>query len=153
QNGGRAARLGGFRAGGLDVAEPTSIRGVFSFCVTPTKDDGAAIDEEGLRELLDHQIAEGVDGIAVFGSTGSNGSFSEDEKRRTMRVAIDAVRRRVPVIVGTGAITTAEAVRQARDAEAAGADGLLVVPITYWPLTDNEVYEHYRAIAAATPLP
>jgi 4-hydroxy-tetrahydrodipicolinate synthase len=135
------------------MARPNSFRGVFSFSVTPTKDDGAAIDEGRLREFLDFQIAEGVHGIAVFGSTGSNGSFSEEEKRQTMKVAVDHVRGRVPLIFGTGAITTAEAVRQARDAEQAGADGILVVPITYWPLTENEVYEHYRAIAAATPLP
>ena len=135
------------------MARLNSIRGVFSFSVTPTKDDGAAIDEKRLREFLDFQIEEGVHGIAVFGSTGSNGSFSEEEKRQTMKVAVDHVRGRVPLIFGTGAITTAEAVRQARDAEAAGANGILVVPITYWPLTENEVYEHYRAIAAATPLP
>ena len=135
------------------MARPNSFRGVFSFSVTPTRDDGAAIDEKRLREFLDFQIEEGVHGIAVFGSTGSNGSFSEEEKRQTMKVAVDHVRGRVPLIFGTGAITTAEAVRQARDAEQAGANGLLVVPITYWPLTESEVYEHYRAIAAATPLP
>jgi 4-hydroxy-tetrahydrodipicolinate synthase len=135
------------------MARPNSFRGVFSFSVTPTKDDGAAIDEKRLREFLDFQIVEGVHGIALFGSTGSNGSFSEEEKRQTMKVAVDHVRGRVPLIFGTGAMTTAEAVRQARDAEAAGADGILVVPITYWPLTENEVYEHYRAIAVATQLP
>jgi len=135
------------------MARPNSFRGVFSFSVTPTKDDGAAIDEKRLREFLDFQIEEGVHGIAVFGSTGSNGSFSEEEKRQAMKVAVDHVRGRVPLIFGTGAITTAEAVRQARAAEAVGANGILVVPITYWPLTENEVYEHYRAIAAATPLP
>jgi len=135
------------------MARPNSFRGVFSFSVTPTKDDGAAIDEKRLREFLDFQIEEGVHGIAVFGSTGSNGSFSEEEKRQAMKVAVDHVRGRVPLIFGTGAITTAEAVRQARAAEAVGANGILVVPITYWPLTENEVYGHYRAIAAATPLP
>lgn len=135
------------------MARPNSFRGVFSFSVTPTRDDGAAIDEKRLREFLDFQIEEGIHGIAVFGSTGSNGSFSEEEKRQAMKVAVDHVRGRVPLIFGTGAITTAEAVRQARDAEAAGANGILVVPITYWPLTEHEVYEHYRAIAAATPLP
>lgn len=135
------------------MARTNGFRGVFSFSVTPTRDDGAAIDHERLREFLDHQIDEGVHGIAIFGSTGSNGSFSEDEKRAAVQVAVDQVRGRVPLIVGTGAITTAEAVRQAQDAADAGADGLLVVPITYWPLTENEVYEHYRAVAAATPLP
>jgi 4-hydroxy-tetrahydrodipicolinate synthase len=130
-----------------------ALRGVFSFSVTPTRDDGDRIDHDRLREFLDFQIEAGVHGIAVFGSTGSNGSFSEEEKRETMTVAVKHVNGRIPLIFGTGAITTAEAVRQSRHAEEVGADGLLVVPITYWPLTDDEVYEHYRAIAAAVRLP
>ena len=130
-----------------------TLRGVFSFSVTPTKDDGDRIDHDRLREFLDFQIEQGVHGIAVFGSTGSNGSFGEEEKRETMKVAVKHVKGRVPLIFGTGAITTAEAVRQSRYAEDVGADGLLVVPITYWPLTENEVYEHYRAIASAVKIP
>lgn len=130
-----------------------TLRGVFSFSVTPTKDDGDRIDHDRLREFLDFQIEQGVHGIAVFGSTGSNGSFGEEEKRETMKVAVKHVKGRVPLIFGTGAITTAEAVRQSKYAEDVGADGLLVVPITYWPLTEKEVYEHYRAIARAVKIP
>jgi 4-hydroxy-tetrahydrodipicolinate synthase len=126
---------------------------VFSFSVTPTTDDGDRIDEKKFREFLDHQIEQGVHGIAVFGSTGANGSFSEDEKKATMKMAVGHVKGRVPLIFGTGAITTAEAVRQAQHAQEVGADGVLVVPITYWPLTENEVYEHYAAIARAIRIP
>jgi 4-hydroxy-tetrahydrodipicolinate synthase len=130
-----------------------TFRGVFSFSVTPTRDDGEKIDHDRFREFLDFQIEQGVHGIAVFGSTGSNGSFTEEEKRETMKMAVKHVKGRVPLIFGTGAITTAEAVRQSKYAEDAGADGLLVVPITYWPLTENEVYEHYTAIARAVKIP
>jgi 4-hydroxy-tetrahydrodipicolinate synthase len=126
---------------------------VFSFSVTPTTDDGDRIDEKKFREFLDYQIEQGVHGIAVFGSTGANGSFSEDEKKATMKMAVGHVKGRVPLIFGTGAITTAEAVRQAQHAQEVGADGVLVVPITYWPLTENEVYEHYAAIARAIRIP
>ena len=129
------------------MATNKTLRGVFSFSVTPTTDDGGRIDHDRLRQFLDFQIEQGVHGIAVFGSTGSNGSFSEEEKRETMKVAVKHVNGRVTLIFGTGAITTAEAVRQSKFAEEAGADGLLVVPITYWPLAENEVYEHYEAIA------
>ena len=136
-----------------DMARTNGFRGVFSFSVTPTTDDGDRIDEKRFREFLDHQIEQGVHGIAVFGSTGSNGSFSEEEKRQTMKMAVEHVNGRVPLIFGTGAITTAEAVRQATHAQDVGADGVLVVPITYWPLTENEVYEHYKAIATAIRIP
>lgn len=135
------------------MATQNGFRGVFAFSVTPSRDDGDRIDHDRFREFLDFQIDEGVHGIAVFGSTGSNGSFSEQEKRDTMKMAVEHVKGRVPLIFGTGAITTAEAVRQARDAEAVGADGVLVVPITYWPLTDDEVYQHYKAIATAIRIP
>jgi len=135
------------------MATNKTLRGVFSFSVTPTTDDGGRIDHDRLRQFLDFQIEQGVHGIAVFGSTGSNGSFSEEEKRETMKVAVKHVNGRVTLIFGTGAITTAEAVRQSKYAEEAGADGLLVVPITYWPLTENEVYEHYEAIATGVKIP
>jgi 4-hydroxy-tetrahydrodipicolinate synthase len=135
------------------MATKNGFRGVFSFSVTPTTDDGDRIDEKRFREFLDYQIEQGVHGIAVFGSTGANGSFSEAEKKETMKMAVAHVKGRVPLIFGTGAITTTEAVRQAKHAEEVGADGVLVVPITYWPLTDNEVYAHYEAIARAIRLP
>src|SRR5262245_20876059 len=99
------------------MAVNKTFRGVFSFSVTPTKDDGAQIDHDRFRQFLDFQIEQGVHGIAVFGSTGSNGSFSEEEKRETMKMAVKHVNGRVPLIFGTGAITTAEAVRQAKDGE------------------------------------
>lgn len=128
-------------------------RGVFGFPVTPTKDDGETLDEDRLREHLDYLIECGVRGMAVIGSTGAIGSFTDDERRRITRIAVEHVKGRVPVIVGTGALTTAEAVRLSKYAEDTGVDGVLVVPITYWPLTDNEIYEHYRAIATAVSLP
>lgn len=128
-------------------------RGVFGFPVTPTKDDGEKLDEDRLRSHLDYLIERGVRGMAVLGSTGAIGSFSEDERRRITTVTVQHVKGRVPVIVGTGAMATSEAVRLSKYAEDAGADGVIVVPITYWPMTEPEVYEHYKAIARAISLP
>jgi 4-hydroxy-tetrahydrodipicolinate synthase len=128
-------------------------RGVYGFPVTPTKDDGETLDETRLREHLDFLLERGVKGVAVLGSTGAIGSFSEAERQRITDVAVKHIDGRVPVIVGTGAVTTAEAVRLSRYAQAAGADGVLVVPHTYWPLTEPEVYEHYTAVAGAITLP
>jgi 4-hydroxy-tetrahydrodipicolinate synthase len=134
-------------------AAATKFRGVFSFIVTPTKDDGEAIDEGRLRESIDYQISQGVHGITVFGSTGGIGSFSEAERRRVIEVAAKHIDGRVRFLPGTGSITTAEAVRLSQFAEGAGADGVLVVPINYWKPTDNELYGHYEAIAQAVKFP
>jgi hypothetical protein len=75
----------------------------------------------------------------VFGSTGAVGSFTVDEKRLVIRTAVEQAAGRVPIVAGTGAITTQEAVRITQYAEEVGAAGALVVPITYWPLTPDEV--------------
>ena len=129
------------------------LRGVFSFTATPMRDDGATIDLDRLRSHLDWQTENGVHGIAVLGSTGSNGSFSEKEREELIRATVKHVNGRLPVMAGTGSITTDEAVRMSRFAEDVGADAVIVVPITYWPLTDNEVYEHYSRIAKAIKIP
>ena len=129
------------------------LRGVFSFTATPTRDDGATIDLDRLRSHLDWQIENGVHGICVLGSTGSNGSFTETERQDLIKTTIKHVNGRVPVMAGTGSLTTDEAVRMSKFAEDAGADAIIVVPITYWPLMDNEVYEHYSRIANAIRVP
>jgi 4-hydroxy-tetrahydrodipicolinate synthase len=128
-------------------------RGLFVFAVTPTTDDGEKVDEARLRKLIDTQIAAGVDGITVFGSTGANGSFTEEERKRVIAIAVEHVDRRVPVITGTGSMTTSETIRLSKFAASKGVDGVLVVPITYWPLKENEVDEHYTAIARAIDVP
>ncbi|MDP6706368.1 MAG: dihydrodipicolinate synthase family protein [Alphaproteobacteria bacterium] len=128
-------------------------RGVFAFNATPTKNDGEYIDEDRLRELADYQIDHGVHGIVVFGSTGANGSFTSEERFAAAKVAVAQVDGRVPVLCGVGSMTTAETVGLAKAAADAGVDGVLVVPITYWPLTDDEVYAHYETVAAAVDVP
>jgi 4-hydroxy-tetrahydrodipicolinate synthase len=134
-------------------AAASKFRGVFAFVVTPTKNDGDAVDENRLRDAIDYQIARGVQGITVFGSTGGIGSFSETERQRVIELAARHIGGRVVFLPGTGSITTAEAVRLSQFAEGAGADGVLVVPINYWKPTDDELYGHYEAIAKAVKIP
>jgi 4-hydroxy-tetrahydrodipicolinate synthase len=134
-------------------AAANKFRGVFAFIVTPTNNDGETVDEGRLRNAIDYQIAHGVHGLTVFGSTGGMGSFSESERQRVIEVAAKHIDGRVRFLPGTGSITTAEAVRLSQFAEAAGADGVLVVPINYWKPTDNELYGHYEAIAKAVKIP
>ena len=128
-------------------------RGLFAFLVTPTSGDGEAVDEGRLRALIDLHIEAGMHGLTVFGSTGAIGSFSEEERRRVVAVAARHVAGRVPLVAGTGAMTTAEAVRLTQHAADQGVDGVLVVPITYWPLREGEIVAHYEAIARACPIP
>jgi 4-hydroxy-tetrahydrodipicolinate synthase len=117
------------------------------------KGDGKEIDEERLRTLLDFLIQNKVRGLVVVGSTGSIGSFDEDERRRIAEVAVEHVKDRVPIFVGTGSMKTEQAVRLSRHAEKIGADGVQVVAMAHWPLTEAELYGYYRDIASAVSIP
>ncbi|MDI4239000.1 dihydrodipicolinate synthase family protein [Bradyrhizobium sp. Arg237L] len=128
-------------------------QGVSAFIVTPTKDDGEALDLAALKRFIDFQIDSGVDGITVFGSTGGIGSFSEQERQQVIETAARHINGRVVLTAGTGSIQTAEAIRLSKFAADAGADGVLVVPISYWPLTDDELYGHFEGIANAVNIP
>jgi 4-hydroxy-tetrahydrodipicolinate synthase len=128
-------------------------QGVFAFIVTPTKNDGDELDLDGLRRFVDLQIENGVDGITVFGSTGGIGSFTEVERQKVIETAARHIDGRVPLVAGTGSIQTQEAVRLSKFAQDAGADAALVVPITYWPLTDDELYGHFEMIAGSVNIP
>jgi 4-hydroxy-tetrahydrodipicolinate synthase len=128
-------------------------QGVSAFIVTPTKDDGEALDLAALKRFIDFQIESGVDGITVFGSTGGIGSFSEQERQQVIETAARHINGRVTLTAGTGSIQTAEAVRLSKFAADAGADGVLVVPISYWPLSEDELYGHFESIAKAVDIP
>lgn len=126
---------------------------VFTFVPTPTKDDGETIDHERLLQTIDYQIDHGVDGVCLFGSTGGNGSFTDEEMKAATRIAVRHAKGRIAVIVGTGARTTAACIALSRHAEEVGCDGIMVLPVSYWPLTPDEVFEHYRRVAASVGVP
>lgn len=127
-------------------------KGLFTFLATPTRHDGS-IDLARLNEIADDQIAAGVDGVTLFGSTGGIGLFAEEERKEAAASLVEHVAGRVPVMVGTGAMTTAEAIRLSHHAQQVGADIVLVVPITYWLLNEDEIIGHYSAIASEVTLP
>lgn len=135
------------------MARHSSFRGVFAYPLTPTKDDGSKLDEHRFRELLDEFLQEGAHGIVVLGSTGAIGSFSEDERKSLAQIAAKHIDGRVPLLVGTGAMTTDEAKRLSVHAESIGAAGLQIVPMSHWPLTEAEIYEHFNDIASAVSIP
>lgn len=126
---------------------------VFTFLPTPTRNDGEAVDEKRLLEEIDYQIDNKVDGICIFGSTGGNGSFTDDEMKKTTAIAARHAAGRISVVAGTGARTTSACIALSKHAQDAGCDGIMVLPVSYWPLTQDEVFEHYERVAAATKLP
>lgn len=126
---------------------------VFTFVPTPTANDGEAIDHDTLLRTIDYQIENGVDGVCLFGSTGGNGSFSDDEMKEATKRTVRHVDGRIAVIAGTGARTTAACIALSKHAQDAGCDGIMVLPVSYWPLTPDEVFEHYERVAAAVTVP
>src|SRR3954463_6216345 len=95
----------------------------------------------------------GVDSIGLLGSTGTYAYLTRAERRRAVEAAAGCLGGRVPLIVGVGALRTDDAQDLARDAAAAGADGLLLAPVSYTPLTEEEVFQHFVSVAGATSLP
>jgi 4-hydroxy-tetrahydrodipicolinate synthase len=126
-------------------------RGAIVAIVTPFKN--GKVDEAALRKLVEFQIKNGTDGIVPCGTTGESSTLSHEEHDRVIEVVIDAAKKRVPVIAGTGSNSTAEAIRLTRHAYKAGADGALMVCPYYNRPTQEGLYQHYKAVAEAVPIP
>ena len=126
--------------------------GIFPYLVTPI-DPSGNLKEDVLSDLVNHLISKGVHGLTPLGSTGEGAYFPWEVKKRVVDVVVKAANGRVPVIAGVNEMTTHGAVTQAIATERAGADGILVVLPTYFPLADKQVVEHFRAIARAVSCP
>src|SRR5687767_14981922 len=129
-----------------------NVRGIIPPVVTPMLPD-EEVDYPKLRRLIDHQIACGVHGIFVLGTTGECYALDADEKQRIVAAAVEQVNRRVPVYAGTGAETTREAIRHTQMAEREGVDGVSVITPYFITPSQAEVADHYRRLAEATALP
>ena len=127
------------------------IQGAIVAIVTPFRN--GKVDEEALRRLIEEQIMAGTDGIAPCGTTGESTTLSHEEHDRVIEITVDAVKKRVPVIAGTGSNSTAEALRLTKHAWKAGADAALIVCPYYNRPTQEGLYLHYRAIAEEVPIP
>lgn len=130
----------------------TLFHGLSAFPLTPT-DAGGRIDAVGLTRLLDRLAAAQVHSVGLLGSTGIYAYLDRTERRRAVETAVRCLDGSAPLIVGVGALRTDAAEDLARDARDAGADGLLLAPVSYTPLTDNEVFAHVRSVAKAGGLP
>lgn len=127
-------------------------RGVFTAIVTPfTADEN--VDEPTLRNLIDFNLANGVTGIVPCGTTGESPTLSHEEHDRVVKLTVEHVNGRAPVIAGTGSNSTREAISLSQHAQQAGANALLLVTPYYNKPTQEGMYRHFRAIAESVNIP
>ena len=126
-------------------------KGVITALVTPFS--GRGVDEVAFAALIERQIAAGVHGLVPVGTTGETATLSHEEHRRVVGLCVEVAAGRVPVIAGAGSNATAEAIALVRHAKDAGAQGALVVTPYYNRPSQEGLYRHYAAIAAAVDLP
>ncbi|MCX7946546.1 MAG: 4-hydroxy-tetrahydrodipicolinate synthase [Hydrogenophilus sp.] len=129
-----------------------SVTGSLVAIVTPMHEDGS-VDWEGLRALIDWHVQEGSDGLVVVGTTGESPTLSFEEHVRVIEVAVSYAAGRIPVVAGTGANSTAEAIFLAKEAKQVGADAHLSVVPYYNKPTQEGLRRHFLAIADAVDLP
>lgn len=126
-------------------------KGCATAIATPFGDNGVNFSE--FKRLIEFQISEGIDALVVCGTTGESSTMTTDERKATIKFAVDTVQKRVPVIAGTGGNNTASAVEMSKYAESVGVDGLLIVTPYYNKTTQKGLIEHYKVIANSTKLP
>jgi len=133
------------------MSEP--FHGVLPALITPFTDDGEAVDTAALAAIVDRLVAGGVGGLVPGGSTGEFTTLAHDERRVLVEATVEAAAGRVPVVAGTGALSTRETVELSVHAERAGAGAVMIVPPFYDALSWPELLAHYAAVADAIGIP
>ena len=127
------------------------LQGAITAIVTPFKD--GKLDETAYRELIEFQLKGGINGIVPCGTTGESATLSHEEHKRVVEACVDQVKKRVPVVAGTGSNNTAEALELTRHAQIAGADYALLITPYYNKPTQEGLYQHFKTIADNTSIP
>lgn len=125
---------------------------ILTAMVTPFKESGE-IDFDATRQLVNHLIDHGTDGLVVAGTTGESPTLSDDEKLQLIKFVIETVNKRIPVIAGTGSNNTSASIELTKEAEKAGADGIMLVAPYYNKPSQEGLYQHFKAVAESTKLP
>jgi len=136
---------------GFFIKEVLMFKGSIVAIVTPFKE--GKVDEEAYRRLIEFQIENGTSAVVPCGTTGESATLSVEEHKGVIDIAVEAVNKRVPVIAGTGGNSTREAIELTEHAKKAGADATLQVTPYYNKPTQEGLYQHFKAIAKAVPLP
>ena len=127
-------------------------RGTLPALITPFTQDGS-LDEEAFRGLIEFVLEQGVDGVVPCGTTGESATLTHEEHKRIVRITVEAVAGRVPVLAGTGSNSTAETIDLTRAAKEAGAHGALLISPYYNKPTQEGIYRHYAEVARETAFP
>src|SRR2546425_9918049 len=128
-----------------------SFTGSLVAIITPFRN--GKVDEKALGDLIEWQIANGTDGIVPCGTTGESATLTHEEHKQVVEFTAQVVRRRVPVIAGTGSNSTDEAIGLTRHANSVGADAALLISPYYHKPTQEGLYRHHKAVAEAVALP
>jgi 4-hydroxy-tetrahydrodipicolinate synthase len=126
-------------------------KGVFPAVTTKLKDDGT-LDTDAIKAGLNRLIDNGVGGVVMMGMVGENAQLTPDEKRTVLKIAVETVGGRVPIVSGLAETNTGSAIQFAKDAEVIGVQGLMVFPGLTYKSDDRETVEFYRTIARSTKL-
>jgi 4-hydroxy-tetrahydrodipicolinate synthase len=129
-----------------------TLQGIISYPITPFTEAGR-VDEKLLGELVDKMVEAGVHAVAPLGSTGVLPYLNDQERETVAAVVIERVKRRVPTLVGVSSLTTERTVSHARFAEKLGASAVMIIPMSYWKLTEKELVTHFDAVAKAISIP
>ncbi|MEY5029926.1 MAG: 4-hydroxy-tetrahydrodipicolinate synthase [Pseudomonadota bacterium] len=127
-----------------------SLKGSIPALITPMQDNGS-VDYAALRKLIDWHVAEGTDALVIVGTSGESPTVNVEEHREILHVSVEQAAKRIPIIAGCGANSTSEAIALAKYAESIGADAQLQVVPYYNKPTQEGLYQHFKAIAEATP--
>jgi len=130
----------------------TELKGIFVPHVTPFTSEGD-LDEEALRTCVRFWVDEGVSGLVPCGSNGEAPYLTREERKKVIRAVIDEVKGKVPVIAGTGSMSTKETILFTKDAKDLGVEAALVVTPFYFKISNKEMYEHFKAILETVDLP
>lgn len=128
------------------------LKGIIAYPITPFDKD-EKVDIYLFRKLLERLVVSGSHGIAPLGSTGVLPYLTDEEKEAITEATIQQVARRVPTLVGVSNLTTEKTIYHAKFAENAGADAVMIIPMSYWKLTDDEIVAHYDAVASKISIP
>ncbi|KAE8910242.1 hypothetical protein PF005_g31652 [Phytophthora fragariae] len=129
------------------MASKLRFDGTYTALVTPFTPDGSAVDYASLEKLVEWQIEQGIDDLVPMGPTGENTLVSGEERLKVIETVVKCANGRVPVIAGTGALSTEAAVKLAQKAKQLGADACLVIAPPYVCASQRGLYEHFRRVA------
>lgn len=127
-------------------------KGIIAYPITPF-DENDTIDLSLFRSMVEKLVVTGSHGIASLGSAGVMPYLSDDEKEAVTEATIQQINGRIPTLIGVSNLTTERTIYHAQFAEKAGADAVMIIPMSYWKLTDDEIVAHYDAVAKKISIP